>query len=356
MAGDRTEQPTPRKLEEARKRGQVARSQEVPSMLSLLGAVLVLAAIGGSMLTQLETMVIKTLSLETLPDEFTAGSVTRITLDSASFVVQFIGPLLGTVLVLALAGHVSQIGLRFTPMALKPDVKHLNPISGAKRLFSRRSLGEFTKNLLKLTAVSLVVFLTLRARWEEIVVLSGSEPRALMLYASGLVFDVTMRVVLLMVVLAAADLVWQRRVFMKEQKMTVQEVRDEMKTTDMNPRIRFRIRDQAMKAAQGRMLSEVATADVVITNPTHFACALRYDNAKESAPRLVAKGADLMAFKLRELATEHKVPIIENPPLARTLYSKVDVGKEIPETLFVAVAEIIALVWHQKRRRGHSRA
>jgi flagellar biosynthetic protein FlhB len=350
-AGDKTEQPTQRRLEEARRKGQVAKSVEVPSALTLLAAIVMLTAIGQTIFNNIQAEVISTLQFQTLPDHFSILATQHIALHGVYILGLSVGPLLAAVALMGIVGNLAQTGVAFTPSALKPDIKRINPVQGVKRLFSRRTLAEFIKNMLKLTAVGAVSIFTVMGQWHNILLLSGADPGTLLAFMAKLVISIGYRVSMLLLLIAAADLFFQRRNHKRELRMTKEEVKQEMKQSEMNFRVRGQIRQEAMNSARTRMLSEVPTADVVITNPTHFACALSYKEGEDAAPRLIAKGQDLIALKIREVAAENKIPIIENPPIARTLYSKVEVGQEIPESLFAAVAEVIALVWRMQRHK-----
>jgi flagellar biosynthetic protein FlhB len=352
--GEKTEQPTQRRLDEARRQGNLPKSAEIPSSLTLLAALVALLAVGKTLFGNIVAELKASLALQTMPDQMNIHEIQRISLHAVYLIGLSAGPVLAAVAVVGLLSNVAQTGFAFTPGALKPNPKKLNPLQSAKRLFSRRTLVEFLKNIAKLLLVGLVAFTTVKSNWHSILLLSGADPGTTVTFVAKLTISMGLRVAALLLVIAAVDLFFQRRNYIRELKMTKEEVKQEMKQTEMNQKVKGQIRQDAMSMARTRMLAEVPTADVVITNPTHYACALRYRAGEDPAPILVAKGQDLLALKIKEVAAENKVAIIENPPLARTLYSKVEVGREIPESLFAAVAEIIALVWrmHGRHRRA----
>lgn len=348
-AQERTEQPTPKRRADARTRGQVARSADVGAAIALLGGFVVLAATAPWVFGRLRETLASGLTLGGAP-ELSASSVAAIARDALVAIGLASAPVLGAAALLGIAGNVAQVGLRLTPQGLKPSFSRISPVAGAKRLLGPRAVAEFAKNLAKLGAIGAIAFLAVRAEWDAILSLSWGEPGVLLAFTAALAAGVGLKIGAALGLIALADYGWQRRRHRKELMMTRQEVKEESKQTDMNPLLRGRLKQAQRAAARGRMLLDVPGADVVVTNPTHFAVALRYVES-EGTPKVVAKGRDIVAAKIREIAHASRVPRVENPPLARALYRSVEVGAEIPEDLFAAVAEVLAFVYRLENRR-----
>jgi flagellar biosynthetic protein FlhB len=248
---------------------------------------------------------------------------------------------------------VAQVRPRLVLANLKPDFKRVSPKAGAKRIASSHSVVELVKSVGKLSVVAGVVVLTLWPQRDELASLGVLDPVAEMRFVGGLVLDLAWRVLATIAVIAVADVGWSRYSHEKSLKMSKEEVKQEHKNQDMAPELKGRIRGRARQMARTRMLGDVRKADVIVTNPTHFAVALAYTSG-QNAPRVLAKGADLLAFRIRELAREHDVAIVENPPLARQLYADVEVGQEVPVQMFALVAEVLAYVWRTNRSRRYA--
>jgi flagellar biosynthetic protein FlhB len=353
MSFDRTEAPSRRRLEDARKRGQVARSREVDTAIVLLAALLVIRVSGEQTWRAMEALLRDSFAILGRDDIFTV-QLTAAT--GRGLVGRALGILLPLVLgvgALALLGAFLQSGVSFSTQALKPQLSRLNPLTGAKRVFaSKRSLVQALTSLIELVFVSGVAVLALRARLDEIASLGV---RRDLMPSLGLTvdiaFDVTLKVCLALVAIAAADYVFQRWDFLSQMKMTKQEVKDENRQTEGDPLIRQRMA-RLRRSLLTRVLAAVPKADVVLTNPTHYAVALKYDPTSDRAPRVLAKGERYLAQRIREVATEHRVQIIENPPLTRAIYRAVAVYQEITPDLFEAVAEVLAFVYRLRTGRG----
>ncbi|HEY1366277.1 MAG TPA: flagellar biosynthesis protein FlhB [Gaiellaceae bacterium] len=351
MAGDnRTEQPTAKRRDKARREGQVARSAEVNSAVGLLAGITALAIAGPHIFRGMQQMVTRGLAQAADPDLASrsgGGTLGGWVLHS------FVNAVAPIVLAAAGAGilaNVAQVKLRFTPSLLKPKFSKLNPLQGMKRLFSPSSGVELLKALAKTTIVAGAAFSALWPHLSDLPGLVGIPPAVLVSQVGHLVLGVAVRVVAAMVLLAAADYAWQRRRHEKSLKMTKEEVKNEHRQSDLAPEVRGAIRRRQAEAARKRMLADVPTADVVVVNPTHFAVALRYDGSRP-APEVVAKGVDLVALSIRRVAEENDVPIVHEPPLARALYAQVDLGQMIPEDFFAAVAQVLAFVFRAAARR-----
>jgi flagellar biosynthetic protein FlhB len=235
-----------------------------------------------------------------------------------------------------------QIRPQLTPAALKPSFKKVNPFPGLKRVFGPNALVECGKAIAKTLVVGAVTFFAVWPELERLGALVGLAPAALPAEIGGIVLHIAVRAVAALLVIALVDVIWQRHRHEKSLRMTKQEVRQEARQSDVSPEVRSQIRRRQLEAARRRMMADVPTADVVVTNPTHFAVALRYDRATMSAPRVVAKGQDHLALKIREKARQHGIAIVENKPLAQTLFKTAEVGETIPAPLFNAVAEVLA--------------
>ena len=345
MSGERTEQPTQKRKQDARKRGQVAVSREVDSALVLLGAVAALKLGGGAMWAGFEGL---------MRDSFANLDTTDLNSDvSAQVGTAVIGRavmlMLPMLLVIAAVGVISGVGQTggvMATQALKPQWGRLNPMSGAKRLFAtKQSLVNLAKNLAKFAVLGTVATLTLKARLEDITALGvGASLPASVGTLVDIGFELVWKVVAALVVLAAADFVFQRYDVMSKLRMSKQEVKEEHRQQEGDPQVRGQ-RSRMRRSFLTRVMQAVPEADVVLTNPTHYAVALKYDPAVSSAPKVIAKGERLIALRIREMAAEHGIPVIQNPPLTRAIYRAVPVGQEITPDLYEAVAEVLAFVY-----------
>jgi flagellar biosynthetic protein FlhB len=352
-ASERTEEPTPERLRKAREEGQVPQSQEVPSAL-LLGSLLVVGAL----------MAYPFFSYFVHEVEKGLTTVPTGPMDTSAFHAVLGDALRGGLMILlpflAAAGAMSIFssaiasGLAYCPKALKFKLDRISPVKGMKNLVSKKSLVRLLVSLAKLALILLILYTFLRGCMGRLTELHWTAPAATMHRMFMLVGDLVLRVVLALVALAVIDWLWQRHSYRKQLRMTRQEVKEERKQYEQSSEVKGRIRSIQVAMARKRMLNEVASADVVVTNPTHFAVALRYDSLNMKAPEVVAKGADFMAARIREVARENGVPVIERPPLARALYTTVDAGQAIPESLFVAVAEVLAMIYEMRRSRANA--
>lgn len=350
---ERTEPPTPKRLEEAQLRGQVAKSADVTAAAVLLGAVLLLGAFAPIAARQLRAV---------LQEYLRWGAHVR--LDDASLIglawdfvgrtLVIVAPILGTLLLLGVGAEIAQVGLRIAtkkfPQGL-PLQTVFNPLTGLRRLFlSGRSLVELLKSVVKVGILFAVGAQVLSARLEELVQLSVVPLPEALGVVWRIVLELTAKIAVVFLLLAGADYFYQRYRYREELRMTRQEVRDELKQTEGDPQLKARLRNLMQQRLRRWMLQRVRQADVVVTNPTHVAVALQYIPGKMRAPMVVAKGADYLAEHIRRIAREARVPIVENPPLAWSLYRSVEVDQEIPERLFAAVAEVLAYVYRVYNR------
>jgi flagellar biosynthetic protein FlhB len=341
---DKTEKPTPRKLRKAREKGQVARSREVPSAATLLGMLLVLYYFGTNIVQKLEMELQHQLRLS-VPEDFTISVVSTIFRDISYRIGMLFIPILLAIVAISVTSNAVQGGLVLSSEALKLKFNKLNPSQGIKRIFSKNGLVNLAKNLVLMAAVGLIswqVFNSHMAMYPRMVLM---DVRQIFHWTATISFQILIRVAMLMAAVAAADYAFQKYQFKQQLKMSKQEIKDEYKEMEGDPITRGRIRRIQREMARKRMMSDVPTADVVITNPTHYAVALSYKLDSMEAPKVVAKGTDLLAMKIKDLAREHEIPIVENKPLAQTLCKTVKVGGYIPANLYKAVAEILAYVF-----------
>jgi len=330
---------------EAREQGNVARSPDLVAALLLLSIMLMLQWYGPQLTGALRALMKHMLSAQAL-DELSAGSV-QPTVTSALRVVGIaIAPILLGVIFVAVFGNVIQVGLMFNSKRLTPSLEALNPTKGINRLFGGgQGFVGLAMNVAKMLMVGLVGYSAVHGRIEQIISVQQLSFLQIFGLGAGIVFSIIVRVAVLLLVLAIIDYCWQRYRLEKQLKMTKQEVKEEMRRMEGDPKIKQRRRQIAIQMITQRFKKDVPTADVVVTNPTEFAVALKYDQTTMHAPRVIAKGQGYLAMKIREIAIAHGVPILERKPLARALYKLVDIGHEIPEQFYSAVAEILAYVY-----------
>lgn len=343
--GEKTELPTPRKLADAREQGQVAKSLDLSSAVHLAGAMVLIWLLGGQLLRGLGAMMQRVLSGES-PGGFMepTGAMPAFVWSLAQGAIAT-WPIVAVLFVVVYLAHVQQVGFLFTLKPLQPNLARMNPLSGAKRMVDRKNLVKSGLSLVKVAVVTTVVVVFVRGRMDKISALPNLDAAAAMAEIVTLAFHLAAWLIAVLLIMGAADWFFQRWQHRQDLKMTKQEVKDEMKRMDGDPMVKQRRRQIAMQRAMQRIRSAVPTADVVVTNPTEFAVALKYDEGEMRAPKVVAKGRGYIAQRIREVAIEHGVPILERPPLARALFRLVEVGQEIPEQFYAAVAEILAYVY-----------
>ncbi|NPA65328.1 MAG: flagellar biosynthesis protein FlhB [Epsilonproteobacteria bacterium] len=351
MADDmeKTEEPTPKKIEDARKKGNVPKSQDVAGIVTLFVAIVVslmLLKFISSIIFD-STRYFFTL-IGTPLDIYKAVELAFVTIKVVFLTVL---PIAFAVAIAGIIGNVAQFGFLFTTESLTPDLSKIDPIKGTKNLFSLKKIVDGVKNTFKAFVVLGVGFIFFFQFIKELphVELLGIADQLAWLGEKMLIIALVMLFVL--AVFALADLVITRKRYFDGLKMSKQEIKDEMKNMEGDPLIKAKIRQIQMEASRKRMMSEVPNADVVITNPTHYAVALKYDQEKHAAPVVIAKGADQIALQIKKIARENNVHIVENPPVARALYAEVDIDQPIPEKLFATVAEILAYVYKMERKK-----
>lgn len=347
--GEKSEEPTPQKLKQARKKGQVGKSKDAVSALVFTGAFAVLALGVGTMGSKLIDLIVESIeasSRSNLPN------VMMVVIDKAmSTWLAVCLPLLATAMVLALIGNYFQVGFLLTGEPIKPELKKINPIAGLKRLFSVKRLVQVLKQIIQFTLVVLVVWGVIQDSLKTIVLTQRTDLMTSVSVAGELIKDIVIRVIALFLVLGVADFVWQKRVFKKSMMMSKYDVKQEYKQSEGDPHLKGERKRLAQELIMHGSQENTKNADAVITNPVHLAAAIKYDPKKSSAPLLVAKGMRKNAEKIKEIARANQVPILRNVPLAQTLI-KLDVDEEIPEELYEAVAEVLNFVYELKRERG----
>ena len=344
---ERTEQPTERRLQEGRKKGQVPRSRELNTMLSLILASIALLVLGGGISQNIMQISVEGFSISR-ELAFDANQLPFQFMYMASQTLLALSPFMAVMLISVFAGPLMMGGWSFSLETISFKLEKLNPIKGLARIFSLKGLVELVKALAKfllLLGAAILIFFSID---QQLLSLASMNPKAAGIEAVTVLVQVLLILSATTILIVALDVPFELWNHQKQLRMTKQEVKDEMKETDGNPQVKQRIRTMQRQLAESRMMEDVKTADVVITNPTHFAVALQYLDRPGSAPRLVAKGKDLTALRIRSIATEHNIPLFEAPPLARALYRSTEIGHEIPHVLYMAVARVLAYVFQLK--------
>jgi len=348
--GEKTEDPTPKRLSEARERGQVARSQDLSSATLLIGAAAVIYFFGSSMFFGLVALMRFMLGAESLGRGVTTESLIEAVNISADQAMRMFVPFLALMALIAYADQIIQVGWNFTAKALQPRPDKLNPVSGVKRLFSRRSLVKGVVNIVKVAVIGAVAMVVMHSAHDRIIAFPILTTPGIVLAWSRLALELIVWILAALLIIGLIDFAYQRWQHKQDLKMTKQEVKDERKSTEGDPEVKSRRMRAAREMVKQRLGASVPQADVVVTNPTHYAVALQYDAERMNAPRVTAKGADYVAMQIRLIASSHGVPIVERPALARALHRSAEVGQEIPADLYEAVAEVLAYVYRLEGR------
>lgn len=347
--GEKTEQPTSKKKQKAREEGQVALSQEVGTAIVFIAGFYVLKFSGKYVYERcLEYMYFDFNLIRDINTIFEIEYMRKMI--TAAFLRVFIVcmPIFAVTCFVGIVSNVMQVGWHPTIKPLMPKLSAFSPVKGFQRIFSMRSLMEFVKSLMKMAVVCLAVYSCLKGELNQIQTLMVMEVMPAMIYIGSLCMDVGIRVGYYFIFIALLDFAFQRYTHNKKLKMSKQEVKDEYKQVEGDPHVKGKIKQKMREASMRRMMQEVPNADVIITNPTHYAVAIKYDRTKNAAPMVIAKGVDHLARRIKEIAKDNAVEIVENKPLARALYNTVDVGREIPQELYQAVAEVLAFVYKLK--------
>lgn len=346
----KTEDPTSKKLEDARKKGQVPVSKEVGNFMLLFGGGLIMTMLGPGMATSVRDLALGFIEHPHMYDVSRAG-LPILFKDVMLGMLWILGIPFALLMFFAAAGHLVQNGLVVALERIEPKPEKLNPIKGLKNLFSMKSMVEFVKNVSKIILVGVVLGFVIVPELVDVELYPQMALSLTLERLYDMILILLIATISLTAVIAGLDFAYQKYEFNQQMKMSKQEIKDEFKQTEGSPEIKAKVRQIRMERAQKRMMSNVPKADVVITNPTHFAVALQYDVGEMAAPVCVAKGQDNIALKIREVAEENDVPIMENPPVARALFATVEVDQEIPPEHYKAVAEIISFVFRQKGKK-----
>lgn len=350
-AEDRTEAPTDKRRSESRSKGNVLKSTEINSVFVLLAGLMLLKFFGPWMMRHIVVYIREMIGLISHPQADLAFVISLVV--KAIEVVCFISwPVCVGVMVIGLSANLIQVGFLFTFEPLVPKLEKLNVISGFGRLFSLRSVVEMFKNVLKLAIIGFVAYITVKGEFGKFIGLCDTTPGAILMFMIAVSFKVILRIALVLLVLAIFDYVYQRYEHEKGLKMTKQEIKEEHKQAEGDPQIKQRVRSLQREMARRRMMQEVPKATVVVTNPTHIAIAMRYEPSEMESPKVIAKGKRLIAEQIKKIALDAGVPIIEDKPLARAMYDKVNVGDDIPVEFFSAVAEILAYVYKLRKKEA----
>ena len=344
----KTEEASPKRITDTQEKGNFAQSREISSSFVLLASIIAFSLAGGHATeTVIKTWYSSLAEMGSI--NLNVSDLFRLMQWNMQNFFYMIGPIVVIIMVAGVLASVFQTGgLKFSLTPLSPKWNKLNPLKGFGRIFSKTSLVELFKSLFKISIVSIIAYQTINSHWDEVPVLMGYGVGQTLLFMGEVMVEIMIKVLLVMIILAALDFSFQKYTYLENLRMTKQEVKDERKDLEGNPQIKQRIRSVQMEMMRRRMMAAVPEADVVITNPTHFSVAIKYDTENDAAPVVVAKGQNEIALRIREIAKESNVPLVEDKPLARTLYKTVDVGQLIPASLYKAVAEILAYVFKLK--------
>lgn len=348
--GEKTEDPSAHRIDEFRKRGEVASSKELTSVLVLSASILTLALSLFYIYEVLSDLMrwLYTLDVSMAYSEQAFKTIVTKTLMAG---VKAVAPLFLVVVTVGVIANVAQIGFLFSPEVLEWKPERLNPISGFKKLFSMKSIVEVIKGLCKFVFILSIVYMFMKDDLNSYQGFLHLNFFSAFVYGKTVLIKLGFSIILGLIVIAMGDFAYQKMSYIKKLKMTKEQAKKENKEQDGSPEVKQRIRSIQRDMAQKRMMADIQTADVIVTNPTHISVALKYDQVEMLSPEVVAKGADHLAMRIREIAKEHNIPIVENVPLARGLYKTVKVGKAVPRTLYKAVAEVLAFVYKLKRKK-----
>ncbi len=348
---EKTEQPTERKLQQARERGNIPKSNDVNSALILISASLFLRMVGPWMFKEIMQL-FPTFLQRISTIELTQTTTVNLFRESFTSLGTIMLPFGACILAAGLIANYIQVGVLFTAQPLTPKLEKINPLSGFKRLLSPRSLMEAAKSIAKIGIVAVVAYITIRGQFKDCLALAYANAAGIFFFISRVTFLVMFRVGLILILIAIIDYIYQRYENRKQLMMTKKEMKDERKEMEGDPQVKQRMQQLQREMSRRRMMQEVPEATVVVTNPTHLAIAIRYEGSTMNAPQVVAKGKQHQAQRIREIAQEHEVPIVEDKPLARAMYDSVEPGDDIPVEFYNAVAEILAYVYRFQRKQA----
>jgi flagellar biosynthesis protein FlhB len=352
MAGEKTEKATPKKRREAREKGQVARSSDLQGAVVLMVGVVALGYAGPGLVQRMADVMRGAILQTQDPGIVSKQGIGVLMSTAGQAALLAVAPIALACVLAGVAASVGMVGFKPSGKALKPDFRRMNPVTGAKNIFGPNAIVETAKSLAKVGVVAAIVAVALLPRLAEFGGMVGISPTDFGAILATDMGSLVKRAAFAYLFIGIADFAWQKRRTEKSMRMDKQEVRDEAKNQDLPAEVRGMIRRRQMEASRKRMMANVPTADVVVTNPTHYSVALRYDPTRGDAPEVVAKGKGIVALRIRELAAEHGVPVIPDPPLARGLYASVEIGHLIPEEFFGAVAAVLAFVYRTAARRA----
>jgi flagellar biosynthesis protein FlhB len=352
MASDKTEKATPKKRREARQRGQVARSTDLQGAVVLLAGIIALGSAGPGMVQRMADVLRGGLAQMSSPDVVSKKGIGLLLANAGEAALIAVAPIALACVLAGMATSVGMVGLKPSGKALKPDAKRMNPASGFKNIFGPNALVETAKSIAKVGVVAAIVAVALLPKLPEFGGMVGLSPVDFGTILADDLGSLIKRAAFAYLLIGAADFAWQKRRTEKSLKMDMHEVKDEVKQQSLPGEVRGALRRRQMEISRKRMMAAVPGADVVVTNPTHYSIALRYDGTKVEAPEVVAKGKGHVAMRIREIAREHGVPVIADPPLARGLHASVELNQQIPDQFFGAVAALLAFVYRTAARRA----
>ncbi|QCR31812.1 flagellar biosynthesis protein FlhB [Lysinibacillus sp. SGAir0095] len=350
FAGDKTEKATPKKRQDARKKGQVLKSQDVTAAIVLLLLFMFLYFAGPMMLEGIFGFLHQAFEKNILIETVSTETVMQMYTDSLKEMALIILPFMAIAVVAGILANFMQFGLLFTLEPMKLDLKKMDPIKGFKKIISVRAIVNLIKSLLKISFIGTVTVVIIWMNLEEVLSLSFQSPWDTLTTVAKLTGIMGIAASLTLVVIALIDYIYEKYEYEKQLKMSKQDIKDEYKNAEGDPKIKSKIKQRQREMAMRRMMQEIPNADVVITNPTHYAIALKYDDQNMEAPKVVAKGTDYVAQKIKLIAKENDVVMVENRPLARAMYDQVEIDQQVPEEFFKAIAEILAYVYRIKRK------
>ncbi|MDK2585849.1 fused FliR family export protein/FlhB family type III secretion system protein [Romboutsia sedimentorum] len=347
--GDKTEQPTGKKKRDARKKGNIAKSKEVTTALTLLGILLILYTMSDYIILEIKNSIIDFLSSD-FKSSIDINTLQMLIMKLMISFMKIFLPIGGVIILFGIIGNIMQSGVLLTGDGLKPQMSKMNPISGFKNMFSLKALGNLLKSLAIISVLSIIGYSFIKKNFEGIIKIGDIYFPYLIYTVIDLIKSLLGKICIAVVVIAVIDFVYQKYTHNKGLKMTKQEVKEEYKQMEGDPHIKGKIKQKQREMSSQRMMQAVPSSTVIVTNPTHISIAIKYEKGKDTTPKIVAKGADVLAFKIREIAKEHDIPIIENKPLARLIYKEVEIDQEIPQEMYQAVAEVLVAVYKINNR------
>lgn len=351
FAGEKTEKATPKKRQDERKKGKVVKSQDVNTGILLLSTFMILFVFGSYMKNGMLALMTHFFS-ETIHQDITMQSVRKLLTNASLETAKLLAPVLIAAFIAGFAANLMQIGFLFTTESMNFDLKRMDPIKGFKRIFSMRAIVELLKSLLKISFIGTITFMVIWFYRDKMMMLAFKTPADSLSFFGQVTIVMGLSSILALLFLAVFDYAYQRYDYEKQMRMSKQDIKDEYKNIEGDPFIKSKIKERQRQMSMRRMMADVPKADVIITNPTHFAVAIKYDENEASAPYVLAKGADHIAMKIKEIARAHDIITLENRPLARAMYADVEIGQVIPEQFFQAVAEVLAYVYKLEKKLG----